>query len=59
LVIGDGALEGFVEVFWVISNIGFWKPTFVNNKERGKLAYQSPQGLVDRIGEALSIIWLA
>ena len=52
-------MEGFVEVFWVISNIGFWKPTFVNNKERGKLAYQSPQGLVDRIGEALSIIWLA
>ena len=47
----DRALEGFVEVFWVISRIECCKPTSVDNKKRGKIADQSPQGLVDRMGE--------
>jgi len=55
----DRALEGFVEVFWVISRIGCWKPTSVDNKKRGKIADQSFQGLVGRMGEVVLRSWLA
>jgi hypothetical protein len=46
--------RGLIEIFWLVSNIGCWKPMSIDNEKGGKLSDQNPQGLtgIGSMGEA-------